>query len=520
MEQADRKIDAHYHHAKRLHGAGHLSEAKNIYQQILTITPTHADTMDMLGVLLLQTNQAEQALDWIQAAIDIRPDTALFHVHRAHALLALGRGRDAETAARRAIALKRADAAAHQALGHALTDTGDYAGAVQAYRDAARLKPDLADILNNLGTALHHMHRLDEAAQTLNRALTRAPRDPAVLLNLSSVLRDLGRMEDAEKRLLAARRIAPEDPRIHYNNALLNLLLGRFDVAWPDWEARFRAGAIPSRNLDKPLWNGEPLQGRTLLIHAEQGLGDTMQFCRYDLPSDGPVLLEVQPRIARLIASRFRGGEAPIMRTPKDPLPPIDLQCPLMSLPAIRRTIPATTPYLFAEPDAEARWRERIGGFGFRVGIAWQGNPDRREDQGRSIPLREFLPLAALPDIRLIGLQRDAGAEQRTDDMPVEWLGDDFDSGPDGFIDTAAAMMHLDLVITSDTAIAHLAGALGRPVWVALRAVPDWRWMLNRPDSPWYPTMRLFRQTTRGDWSTVFAAMRLALEHRAEQRIP
>jgi hypothetical protein len=254
------------------------------------------------------------------------------------------------------------------------------------------------------------------------------------------------------------------------------------------------------------------LAGRTLLIHAEQGLGDTIQFCRYPFPSDGTVVFEVQPRIARLL-----GGlkDAPLIVRPSEALPPFDLECPLMSLPAIRETttatIPATVPYLFAEPEAVLRWRAKLGEAGFRVGIAWQGNAARREDGGRSIRLQHYLPLASVRGVRLISLQKDAGLEQLDPAMGIETPGPDFDSGPDGFIDTAATMMNLDLVITSDTAVAHLAGALGRPVWVALRAVPDWRFLLERPESPWYPTMRLFRQTARDAWAPVFAAMREAL---------
>ena len=418
-------------------------------------------------------------------------------------------------ACRVALRLKRGDAEALQALGHALTDTGDYLGALDAYQDAARLKPDLPDLLNNLGTALHHANRLDEAARTLTRAHGREPRDPGTLVNLSSVLRDLGQFEQAAARLTAAARLAPDDPRVRYNQALLLLLLGRFETAWPGWEERFRAGAVPDRGLAKPRWRGEPLAGRTLLIHAEQGLGDTIQFCRYPFPTDGTVLFEAQPRIARLLGG-LRG--APRILRVGDALPPFDLECPLMSLPAIRgtteATIPADVPYLSAEPEAVERWRARIGDHGFRVGIAWQGNPSRREDNGRSIRLEHYLPLASIPGVRLISLQKDVGAEQLLPGMTVEALGEDFDAGPDGFIDTAAVMMNLDLLITSDTAIPHLAGALGRPVWVALRAVPDWRFMLERPDSPWYPSMRLFRQTMRDDWAPVFGAIKDALATR------
>jgi len=378
-----------------------------------------------------------------------------------------------------------------------------------------RLKPDLPDGLNNLGTALHHAGRLEEAARTLTRASVRDPRDPGAVINLASVLKDLGRFGEAEQRFEAALRLAPGHPQALYNRSLLLLLLGRFEAAWPGWEKRFRAGAVPDRGLAKPRWRGEALAGRTLLIHAEQGLGDTIQFCRYPFPSDGPVLFEVPSRLARLLASRRAAPGGTTILRGGDALPVFDLECPLMSLPAIHgtteATIPHAIPYLSAEPVAVTRWRTRLGEHGFRVGIAWQGNPARREDTGRSIGLRHYLPLAAVPGVRLISLQTGTGTEQLTPGMPIEVPDDDFDSGPDGFIDTAAAMLGLDLVITSDTAVAHLAGALGRPVWVALRVVPDWRFMLERTDSPWYPTMRLFRQTVRDAWGPVFGAMREAL---------
>lgn len=517
MLHPNRQIEAHLQYGKRLHGAGRLAEAGQAYQQVLAAAPRHAEALHMMGVLLLQSGQPGQALGWIERAIGIDGNVAEFHVHHAHALLALGRAADAVAECRVALRLKRGSVEAHQTFGHALSDAGDHAGALKAYQDAARLKPDLPDLLNNLGTALHHANQLEEAARTLTRAHGREPRDPGILVNLSTVLRDLGRFPAAEARLMEALRLAPGDATARYNHALLMLLLGRFEAAWPGWEERFRAGAVPARGLAAPMWRGEKLAGRTLLIHAEQGLGDTIQFCRYPFPSDGKVVFEVQPRIARLIAGGMnaRGSGRPIVVRAGDPLPAFDLACPLMSLPALNRTttatIPANVPYLAAEPDLVARWAPRLGRQGFKVGIAWQGNPSRREDIGRSIGLRHYPPLAAIPGVRLISLQKDAGVEQLTGDMTVETLGEDFDAGPDGFIDTAAVMMNLDLVITSDTAVAHLAGALGRPVWVALRTVPDWRWMVERTDSPWYPTMRLFRQSARDEWGPVFAAIKDAL---------
>jgi Flp pilus assembly protein TadD len=512
MSNTGRPIDAQLQYGKQLHSVGRLAEAGQVYQQVLAVAPLHAEAMDMMGVLTLQMGQPAQALGWIQQAIGIDGTMADFHVHHAHALLTLGRPDDAVAASRAALRIKRGHAEAHQTLGRALSDTGDYEGALKEFRDAVRLNPDLRDGLNDLGTALHHANRLEDAARTLARAAAREPNEPGIQLNLSSVLKSLGRFEEAEARLMAARRLAPGDPRVLYNHALLMLLLGRFETAWPGWEQRVRSGAVPDRGLGKPVWRGERLDGRTLLIHAEQGLGDTIQFCRFPFPTDGPVLLEVQPRIARLLGGRL--GAAKILRM-GEALPAFDLACPLMSLPAILGTtldsIPSDVPYLAAEPEAVARWHARLGVHGFRVGIVWQGNPSRREDGGRSIRLEHYLPLAAVPGVRLISLQKDAGVEQLGSGIAVETLGEDFDSGPDGFVDTAAVMMNLDLVITSDTAAAHLAGALGRPVWVALRTVPDWRFMVGRADSPWYPTMRLFRQTTRDEWGSVFAAMREAL---------
>jgi Flp pilus assembly protein TadD len=519
MNHPNRQIDSHLQYGKRLHGAGRLAEASVVYRQVLSAAPTHADALDMMGVLLLQTGQSTQALDWIERAIGIKGTAPEFHVHHAHALLALGRPAEAAAACRIALRLKSGSAEAHQTLGHALSDVGDHGGALAAYENAARLKPDLPDLLNNLGTALHHANRLEEAARTLTRAHGREPRDPGILVNLSTVLRDLGQFSAAEARLAAALRLAPGDPTARYNQALLMLLLGRFEAAWPGWEERFRAGAVPARQLAAPLWKGEALAGRSLLIYAEQGLGDTIQFCRYKFPADGNVVFEVQPRIARLLATR---SNTPIIVPRGEQLPSFDLVCPLMSLPALNgtleTTIPANVPYLSAETDAVARWQARLGRHGFRVGIAWQGNPSRREDIGRSIGLEQYLTLASIPGVRLISLQKDDGSEQLTPGMNVETLGEDFDSGPDGFIDAAAVMVNLDLVITSDTAMAHLAGALGRPVWVALRAVPDWRWMLQRTDSPWYPTMHLFRQTERDKWAPVFASMKDALAELVAER--
>ncbi len=509
MSRRAKQLDTAFREAERHHSAGRLPEAAHIYRQILAADPRHGDALHGLGILALQSGQPPAALDLFDAAIAAKASVSAYHLHRAHALLALGRQADAIGACRAALRTKSNNAEAYQVLGHAHTDLRQTGDALRAYREAFRSDPALPDLLNNLGTALRNIGALEEAAQRLRDAMHAAPGDFGVQLNLSSVLKELAKTEDAEALLRAALAHRPDDPVLLYNLSLLLLLTGRGSEAWAGWERRFAARAVPDRGLPQPQWDGSPLQGRTLLVYAEQGLGDTIQFCRYLRLLPGSVLFEAPPRLHRLLSTQ--PGMPPMVR-PSDPLPPIDVVCPLMSLPArLGTAIPATIPYLSADPERIARWRERIGSAGFKIGIAWQGNPGRIEDLGRSMKLRAFAPLAAIPGIRLIALQKNDGIEQLADGPEVETLGSDFDAGPDGFLDTAAAMESLDLVVTSDTSIAHLAGALGRPVWVALRQVPDWRWQLGRTDSAWYPTVRLFRQTTRDEWGPVFAAMAAAL---------
>ncbi len=264
--------------------------------------------------------------------------------------------------------------------------------------------------------------------------------------------------------------------------------------------------------LERPRWSGEDISDKTLLICCEQGLGDTLQFVRYVprvVARAKQVIFWVQPALKALL--RDIDGATLIGMDERPPA--FDVYCPLLSLPRVfattLATIPADAPYLGADAAAVARWRSRLGQEGFRIGVAWQGKPGVNVDLGRSIPLTAFAPLARTPGVRLISLQKNHGVEQIAalpDGMRVETLGPDFDNGEGAFLDAAAVMMNLDLVVTSDTAIAHLAGALARPTWVALKSCPDWRWMLGGA-SPWYPTMRLFRQSAAGDWDGVFAQM-------------
>ncbi|MGD0143292.1 MAG: glycosyltransferase family 9 protein, partial [Rhizomicrobium sp.] len=274
-----------------------------------------------------------------------------------------------------------------------------------------------------------------------------------------------------------------------------------------------------SRDYPQPVWLGEEdIEGKTLFVYAEQGLGDTIQFCRYAQLAEvkgANVIFAVQDELIPLLGKLTDG--ITIMGW-KAPPPPFDLQTSLLSMPLAFGTdennIPATVPYLQPGPDLVAKWRKFLGNDGYRVGICWQGKKDTPIDKGRSFPLRCLEGLSKIPNLRLISLQKNDGVEQLRGlppGMKVETLGENFDAGPGAFVDTAAVMESLDLVVTTDTAIAHLAGALARPVWVALKHVPEWRWLLGRADSPWYPTMKLFQQPTDDDWRSVFAAMETEL---------
>ena len=390
---------------------------------------------------------------------------------------------------------------------------------------ALAINPELAEAHNNRGQMLQPLDRLDEALDAFDRAVALKPDFAEAHNNRGIVLRELGCRAEARQSFERAAALDPGYVRAQWNVALAAFSEGAFAEGWPRYEWRKRRTgaerAFPA--LGKPLWLGrEDIAGKTLLIHPEQGLGDTIQFCRYApmaLARGARVVLCVQDRLVRLIHSLNEGKDKSLMVTGwgRSP-PPFDYYAPMLSLPLAfgtsLQTIPAAASYLQAEPERVRRWKARIGAHGFKVGIAWQGNRHADVDAGRSLSVRWFESLARIPGVRLISLQKGDGAEQLSSlppGMKVESLGEAFDAGPDAFLDSAAVMETLDLVISSDTATAHLAGALGRPVWVALRSAPDWRWLQDRADCPWYPGMRLFRQPARSDWTSVFDAMEAAL---------
>jgi Flp pilus assembly protein TadD len=453
-------------------------------------------------------------------------------VGRGAALVALGRYSEALAPLERATELLPGEAQAHIQRGVALLNVGRHAEAVESFDRALAIRADVPEVLNNRGVALTEIGHMSDALESLIRSSALNCTAPDTHMNIGIVFRALGRYRESAASFGRALAFKPHDPSAKIALAFLHLTLGELNVGWPLYEARFDVPALgnPARHFNVPRWSGtQPLEGKVLLVHAEQALGDVVQFSRYLplLAAQGATLVfEVMPSLKALMHTL----PAPIQIVGRgEPLPPVDYYCPLVSLPLALKTqldtIPAQVPYLAAEPERVARWAQRLRALpGLRVGIAWQGSLAVEKliwARGRSIPLAALEPLAQIPGVSLVVLQKGPGSEQLREvafrDRMID-LGPDFDDGPDAFLDTAAVIENLDLVISTDTSVVHLAGALARPTWIALPAPPEWRWLLERSDSPWYPTMRLFRQPRRGDWESVVAALVEALTPLASKR--
>ena len=415
-----------------------------------------------------------------------------------------------------AIALQPDNAYAFNNRGNVLQSLKRAEEALASYQAAIALKPDHAKAHNNCGNVLQGLGRSEEALASFQRAIALKANDAEIFRNLAITLVELKRFEEALAVYDEAIALRPDYAEALKNRGILKLLLGHYEEGWADYEWRWKAEdcmTVPPP-IAAPPWQGEEIAGRSIAVYAEQGLGDIIQFARYL-----PLLAQRKAKVTFIVSQTLHRllntleGELEIVASIKAARP-FDFQCPVMSLPLHFGTrlssIPSRVPYLHAEDTLIAKWKGRLLLPGLRVGIVWQGSPGARDARDRSVPLREFFPLANIAGVRLISLQKNHGLDQYENiprNIAIESLGGDFDGGPDAFVDTAAAMAHLDLVITSDTSIAHLAGALGRPVWIALKYLADSRWLLDREDSPWYPSARLFRQERKGDWASVFSRM-------------
>jgi tetratricopeptide (TPR) repeat protein len=505
---------------KRPEAIGHLRAAA-------AATPGDAQASYNLGVALAEEGRKGEAAEQFQEAIRREPAYAVAHYALGNLRGGERRSEEAVACYREAVRLKPDYSEAHNNLGLALLDNGRAGEAAVILRQAVRLRPKAPEAHNNLGLALAALGRFQEAEAAYEEALRLNPRYAEAENNLASALKDQGRHEEALAAYDLALALDPRSASTRWNRSLLYLQLGDFARGWPEYEWRWQRDKASPRRLPKPAWDGTPLEGRTILLYMEQGLGDMIQFLRYAPlvhERGGTVLVECPASLIPLF-STCPGIDRLVDEG--DELPPFDVYAPLLSLPHLLgttlETIPADVPYLAPDPARVASWGPVLDGIpGYKVGIAWQGNPRHPWDRHRSIPLAAFAPLARVPGVTLVSLQKGPGAEQARAvrrQVPVAELPGEVDAGA-AFADTAAILRHLDLVITADTAVAHLAGAVGVPVWVALSAITDWRWLIGRKDSPWYPTMRLVRQERLGDWSGVFRRMAAALRTRAAGRVP
>ena len=431
--------------ALKFQNAGRLDAAENIYRQIITNQPNYIRAYNNLGVILIHKGRLDDGLAEFRRLVTLMPDFA----------------------------------EGHNNLGNCLRLKGQTDEALDAFRKAIELKPDYADAYNNLGVLLRDLGQFDEAIAAFCRAIS----------------------------------LGNDFPEAHHNLGITLLLKGELKRGWEEyeWRRRYKHFKSALHKFPQPLWDGSELQGRTLLLYTEQGLGDALQFVRYAplaAQRGGKIIIGCHPELLRILS--IMPGGWPIASL-SEPLPAFDLQCPLLNLPAIFSTtlesIPHTVPYLNADAQNIEKWRLRLHEKlralkAARVGLVWAPRPTRDNDRSRSINLSSLAPIGRVRDIVIVSLQKGtAAAEAKT--PPLGWKFFDFSAELNDLADTAALIANLDLVITVDTAVAHLAGAMGKPVWTLLEFVPDWRWLLERQDSPWYPTMRLFRQRARGDWQSV-----------------
>jgi tetratricopeptide (TPR) repeat protein len=517
-----RIADAHVNRGNVLKKLGRFDEALASYDKAIALRgEPDAMLLTCRGSVLRDLGRLDEALAGLDRAISLQPNSADAFNNRGNVHKDMQRFDAALADYVRAIALKRDNADAFNNRGNLYKQLGQKDQALDDYEKAIALKPDYPEALYNLGTTLYELGRLDAALPQLDRAIALRPDYATAIHNRGTTLMALRRIDEALADFAKALALKPDYADAAWNRGLCNLLLGRWREGWADYDLRWQTEQAPTHwhQWGRPQWTGrEDVRGKTLLLHSEQGHGDTIMAARFVRPVidlGARVILDAPATLRPLLAQM----DGVTLTAPGEPAPAFDLHCPLMSLPRALdltlETMQAHVPYLSAPAAHLEKWRTRLPDAGGpKVGINWAGSPTFRHDAARSIGLPRMLPLLAQTGVQFFALQkdlRDGDAEILRSHPAVTVLGRDIDS----FADTAAIISQLDLVISSDTSVVHLAGALGKPVWILLPYVPDWRWLLDRDDSPWYPTARLFRQTDLGDWSGVVQRVASALASRA-----
>jgi len=509
-------IDALYNRGITLQELGRYDEAVTSYDEALALRP-NVEALKARSNTLHILKRFVEAIAGYDLALTIRPDDAEACSNRGISLGELKRFDEALESYNRALTLRPDYVDAFYNRGAALKGLKRLDDALASYDAAISYQPNFADAHNNRGSILRELERFDEAMESYERVLSIQPNNPDALNNRGNVLKELGRFDEALMNYDRALSVRPDHAVANWNVAVLRLLTGDFNRGWEKHEWRWQNDdlELQKRNFKQPLWIGtEAIEGKTILLHSEQGLGDTLQFCRYAslvAARGARAILEVQAPLHELMSSLV--GASKII-SKGDLLPEFDFHCPLLSLPLAfetrLETIPSDNPYLRAPSQALMNWSARLGPTRrSRVGLVWSGNAGHKRDRERSIALHTLLPLLDI-DATFVSLQK----EMRSGDVAaLKDHGDILNFGDElrDFSDTAALISQLDLVIAVDTSVAHLAGALGKPVWLLLTYVPDWRWLLDRDDSPWYPTARLFRQNDTREWHSVVIRVREAL---------
>ena len=502
--------------------SNHLEDAALCYRTALRHDPNFCAGHYNLGNILVKLHRAAEAIPHFLSALALQPDNPQVENNLADALHRTGQLAEAESRYRSLIDRHPAMIDGHYNLGTMLLKTGRFSEASAQFQAVLALQDDHLDAMNNLGTALIESGQYSAAETCLRKLAERHGDGARPLTNLGVALRGVGKIQEAEACFVEALAKSPESNEARYNLATTWLQTGRLQDGWKPYEARWHQPTMPPRPFRQPRWDGQPLGEQTLLLHAEQGFGDTLQFCRY-VPlaaQRARIVLEIQEPLQGLLKRSFPGIDQIILRG--DDLPKFDYHCPLLSLPlafdTALATIPAATPYLTPDPTKMAQWRDRLARLpGLRVGIVWRGNQAYAESKmKRDLDPTYLATLADIPHVSFVSLQKDLSPVEQTqiaDTLPMtDWTAD-----LHSFDDTAALIAGLDLVLAVDTAVVHLAGALGRPTWLLNRFDPCWRWMRDRDDSPWYPGLRQFRQTTPGVWQDVIANAKSALTSQASR---
>ncbi len=501
-------------------------EAIAAYRQALELRPTYAEACNNLGNALQRQEKRDEAVAEYRRALELRPNFVEALSNLGAVLRDQKKTVEGISYLEQALSLQPGFAEIHNNLGNAYQELNRLEDAIACYREAVKLKPDLAEVRSNLGNMLQYIGEFDEAFEHFAQAIATHADFAGAYNNLGIARRNFGDLDAAFVAYDRAIELKPDFIEAHWNRALNYLLIGDLENGFAGYEQRFQWSKFieqnPPRNFTQPRWDGTPLDGKTILLYAEQGMGDTIQFIRYVsfvAQQGGHIILECHPPLTDLLQAIPDIEQIIPYGTP---IPAFDVHAPLMSLPYILgttlETIPAEIPYLPA-PTSPAVLPNPVpcslSPVPLKIGFVWDGNPQNPYNRSRTCPLESLLPLAKIPGVTLYSLQK----EPKPEDLEVLQAHpevQDLRSRLNNFTDTAALIQQLDLIIAVDTAVAHLAGALGKPTWLLLPFAPDWRWMCDRPDTPWYPTMRLFRQPSYGNWEPVIAEMKGALGGREE----